>query len=54
MLDTSFNCFLLTLKAQPSYGVQVGLQMRQGAGEKTFCVQGTALCYGPSKGDTFA
>lgn len=38
VLDISFNCFFLALKAQPSSGVQVGLQMRQEAGEETFCV----------------
>lgn len=38
VLHTPFNCLFLALKAQPSSGVQVGLQMRQGAGEEMFCV----------------
>lgn len=39
VLDTSSNCFLLALKAQPSSdALKAGLQMRQGAAEETFCV----------------
>lgn len=38
VLDTSFNCFFLALKAQSSSGVQVELQLRQEAREEALSV----------------
>lgn len=41
VLDTSSNCFLLALKAQPSSGVlKAGLQMRLGLQKRHFVCKG--------------